>query len=139
MSSEIDLIEIEHILVTVERGLRQQFPFDFHERCAYASYAIRALLKDAGTQSELVGGDFLAFVVSTDNRRAGVQGFAFGEQQCSHFWVETDDRIVDLGPFFLPRESSYPAVSMPAVAWKMSYALPHDTRRRMSSYHGRME
>lgn len=125
------LRRLERVLTVIERTLRNEFPEDFPKRCAYAACGIRALLADAGIHAELVGGDFAAFVVSPDGLRAGVQGFGFGQDQCSHFWLETSGRLIDIGPYFLPRESSYPVVPMPAVAWDLAHALPLFLRYRI--------
>jgi hypothetical protein len=105
------LRQLELILIAVERTLRQQFPNDFFKRCAYSAFGIRALMKDAGVCAELVGGDFAAFTMSPSGDRAAVQGFGFGDDQCAHFWVEADQRLVDIAPYFLPHDSSYPRKS----------------------------
>lgn len=116
--------QLERVLAVVERSLRKQFPDDFHKRCVYAALGIHTLLRDAGVAAELTGGDVLAFVVAQDNSRAGMQGFGFGKEQCSHFWVESEGCILDLGPYFIPNGSSYPVARMPAAAWPLSEALP---------------
>jgi hypothetical protein len=122
--------KIERVMAAVDRTLRRQFPEDYFKRCAYSAFGIHALLLDAGVEAQIVGGDFGAFIVSPDNRRAAVQGFGFGEEQCSHFWVESDGRLLDLGPHYLPRDSSFPVVAMPAVAWPLAEPLPRGLRYR---------
>lgn len=124
------LRQLERILTVVERTLRQQFPSDFFKRCAYSAFGIRALMKDAGVHAELVGGDFVAFTMSPHGERAAMQGFGLGDDQCSHFWVEADQRLIDISPCFLPQDSSYPIVPMPAVAWSFSHSLPRYLRYR---------
>ncbi|MGY6161856.1 hypothetical protein [Paraburkholderia strydomiana] len=124
------LRELEPILAIVADALRQQFPDDFHKRCPYAAWGVRSLLSDAGIQAEIVGGDFVAFVISNDGIRAGMHGFAHSKDQCSHFWVEANGRLIDLGPHFLPNESSFDVAPMPAVAWDLSYPLPRFLRYR---------
>lgn len=125
------LRQLERILTVVERTLRKTFPDDCQKRCAYSAFGIHALLKDAGVEATLIGGDFAAFVMSLDGAQASVQGFGFGEDQCSHFWVEADGRLIDVAPHFLPRESSYPVVPMPAIAWDLSETLPQYFRYRV--------
>jgi hypothetical protein len=125
------LRELEPILTTVAAALQAEFPDDFHKRCAYAAWGVRSLLFDAGIQAEIVGGDFVAFVVSRDGTRAGMHGFAHSADQCSHFWVEASGRLIDLGPYFLPRESSFDVAPMPAVAWELSHPLPRFLRYRI--------
>jgi hypothetical protein len=123
-AEQIPLRKIEKVLTVVDRSLRMAFQTDFDRRCAYAVFGIRSLLQDIGCTAQVFGGDFLAFVVSRDGMRAGLQGFGGGETQCSHFWVETEERIIDLGPHYLPKSSSFPVVRMPAVAWKKNGELP---------------
>lgn len=118
------------LLGVVVRNLRREFPDDFYKRCHYAAFAMRALLLDAGVEAEIVGGDFVAFIVSRDGTRAGMQGFGFGKEQCSHFWVIAEGRLFDVGPHLLPSDSSYPVAAMPLVAWDMEATLPAYLRYR---------
>jgi hypothetical protein len=127
----LHLRQLERILTVVERTLRKSFPDDYHKRCAYSAFGIYTLLKDADVPAHLVGGDFVAFVMSLDGQRAAVQGFGFGEDQPSHFWVEAEGRLIDIAPHFLPRESSFPVVEMPAVAWNLAEPLPLFLRYRV--------
>lgn len=124
------LRQLEHILTVVERTLRHQFPSDFFKRCAYSAFGIQALMKDVGVHAELVGGDFVAFTMSPQGEKAAMQGFGLGDDQCPHFWVEADQRLIDISPCFLPQDSSYPIVPMPAVAWSFSHSLPRYLRYR---------
>jgi hypothetical protein len=117
-------------LGVVVRSLRKEFPDDFHKRCYYAAFAMRALLRDAGVEAEIVGGDFVAFIVSSNGARAGMQGFGFGKEQCSHFWIVAEGRLLDVGPHLLPNDSSYPVAAMPLVAWEMEASLPPYLRYR---------
>lgn len=122
--------QILRLLTTVVRSIRKEFPTDFYKRCSYAAFATRALLLDAGVESEIVGGDFMAFIVSKNGARAGMQGFGFGKEQCSHFWTIADGHLIDVGPHLLPHDSSYPIAAMPLVAWNMSSTLPAYLRYR---------
>lgn len=127
---DLHIRRIETCLAIVERTLRRTFPQDFYKRCAYAAYGTATLMRDHGVCAEIVGGDFAAFIMSTDHRRAGMQGFAFGESQCSHFWVEAGGRLLDVAPHLLPHDASYPVVPMPAVAWDLVHTLPRSLQYR---------
>lgn len=129
-SPPLSLRQLERILAIVDRCLRKTFPDDHHQRCAYAAFGVRELMRDAGAAPEIMGGDFVAFIVARDGGRAGMAGFAYGEDQCSHFWVECDDLIIDLGPSYLPLRASYPAARMPAVIFRPSESLPNYLRYR---------
>lgn len=115
---------ITRTLYVVDRSLRKEFPEDYYKRCMYAAFGTTALLQDAGFKANIVGGDFLAFVVARFEQRAGLQGFGLGTDQPSHFWVEVDDTIVDVGPYYLPDDSRFPAASMPFIAWSPASELP---------------
>jgi hypothetical protein len=118
------------LLGVVVRSLRKEFPDDFYKRCYYAAFAMRALLQDAGVEAEIVGGDFVAFIICSNGARAGMQGFGFGEGQCSHFWVVAEGLLLDVGPHLLPNDSSYPVAAMPFVAWAMEAPFPAYLRYR---------
>ncbi len=121
---------IERVLCVVDKCLRSQFPDDYHKRCMYASFGIHRLLDGMGYKPEIVGGDFLAFVISKDGCDATLQGYGSPTEPVSHFWVELDGAIIDLGTYYLPIESSYPASEMPAVCWGREHALPKGLRYR---------
>ena len=122
--------QILKLLGVVVRSLRKEFPEDFYKRCYYAAFAMRALLLDAGVEAEIVGGDFVAFIVARDGTRAGLQGFGFGAEQCSHFWVEAEGRLIDVGPYLLPEDASYSVSAMPLVAWDLATPFPAYLRYR---------
>lgn len=124
MSGEGSLATLERVLAAVEACLCETFPADFFRRCAFSAFAIRALLRDAGIDAVLVGGQFAAFVMTPDQARLAVQGFRGGHEPHPHYWVEADDRLIDLGPHLLAFGSDYPIVPMPALAWDMSAPLP---------------
>lgn len=123
-------IQTARLLSVVVRSLRKEFPDDFYKRCSYAAFATRALLLDAGVESEIIGGDMVAFIISRDGRRAGMQGFGFGKEQCSHFWVEAEGALIDVGPFLLPQDASYPVAEIPLVAWNLAQPFPAYLRYR---------
>jgi len=125
----MQLRQLERMLTVVERTLRKEFPADFHKRCGYAAFGLRALLDDAGIEAEAMGGDFAALIITRDGNPA-MHGFAHGQEQCAHFWIELPDRLIDLGPYFLPNEASSPIAQMPAVAWDKTHPLPHYLRYR---------
>lgn len=126
----MNMRKLERTLAVVDRALRREFPTDFHKRCMYAAFAIKTLLRDQGIDAQIVGGDFASFVISPDLAEPSFQGFGYGEIDCSHFWVETEDRLIDLGPSYLPLESREPIVAMPAAAWELTHPLPNYLRYR---------
>jgi hypothetical protein len=60
---------IVRLLSVLVRSLRKEFPEDFYKRCNYAVFGMRALLLDARVEAEIVGGDFVDFIVSKDGAR----------------------------------------------------------------------
>ncbi|WP_150636667.1 hypothetical protein [Pseudomonas fluorescens] len=124
----IEVAVVERILCVVDRCLRSQFPDDYHKRCMYASFGIHRLLQAMGHNPVVVGGKFLAFVVSRHERKGSMQGYASDTGEHSHYWVELNGVIIDLGTYYLPVESSFPACEVPAVFWDTSYALPRGLR-----------
>jgi hypothetical protein len=121
----------------VDRTLRREFPDDYDKRCMYAAFACSALLEDLGFDANIVGGDFLAFIVSTSGQRAGLQGFGEGQGQLSHFWVEIGETLIDVGPHYLPKGSSYRASPVPFVAWSRASTLPKFLRYRVQVRYAR--
>lgn len=121
---------IERIMTVVAECLREMFPGDFYKRCAYTATGTLSLLREAGADGSLVGGDFAAFIVATAGNKAGLQGFGLGTDQCSHFWVEAEGRLIDVAPHFLPADASYPIVPMPGVAWDLARGRPQALRYR---------
>ena len=131
----LELAEIERALAIVEYCLCEAFPRDFFRRCAFAAFGVRALLQDAGVEAVMVGGQFAALVVAAGESKIAVQGFAGGPDIFPHFWVEAQDRLIDLGPHMLAYGSDYPVLAMPALAWEMSAPLPVAIRYKA---HGRL-
>lgn len=121
---------VARTLYVVDRSLRKEFPADYYKRCMYAAFGTQALLADAGTDAAIVGGEFLAFVVAASGERAGLQGFGYGEGESSHYWVQAEGTIVDLGPHYLPDDARYAAAPLPFVAWSPASALPKFLRYR---------
>ncbi|MFD1611203.1 hypothetical protein ACFSCW_05240 [Sphingomonas tabacisoli] len=125
-----DLAAIEHMLGVVEACLLETFPDDFYRRCAFSAFGMRALLRDAGADPVLVGGQFAALVSAPDGSRQALQGFRSGKEPHPHYWVEANDRLIDLSPHLLAFGSDYPILPMPALAWEMSAPLPAAFRYR---------
>lgn len=122
-------------MYVVDRALRATFPGDYDKRCLYSAFATCTLIQDAGYSASIVGGRFLAFVVSETGDRAGLQGFGGDLDQLdppSHFWVEAEGRILDLGPRYLSRGSSFPTAPIPMVAWNPPDGLPKYLRYQAS-------
>jgi len=126
--SALDLALLEQVMGVVEALLCESFPDDFYRRCAFSAFSVRALLRDVGIDAVLVGGQFAAFVMTPDHARLAVQGFRSGHEPHPHYWVEAEDRLIDLGPHLLAFGSDYPIVAMPAIAWDMSAPLPASFR-----------
>jgi hypothetical protein len=47
-----------------------------------------------------------------------------GKNEPSHYWVTVSDTIVDMGPHYLTKGSSFPAAQIPFVVWADASALP---------------
>jgi hypothetical protein len=62
---------ITRSLYVVDRSLRKEFREDYYKRCMYAAFGTTALLHEAGFKANIVGGDFLAFVVARFEQRGG--------------------------------------------------------------------
>ncbi|HBN8198465.1 hypothetical protein ACM79J_26395 [Pseudomonas aeruginosa] len=120
----VEVTIVERILCVVDRCLRNQFPEDYYKRCMYASFGVHRLLQAQGYSPVLVGGNFGALVLSRDQRTASIQGYSSSSGEHSHYWVELDNSIIDLGSYYLPIESSFQACDVPAVFWNASYPLP---------------
>jgi hypothetical protein len=117
-------------LYIVERELRHSFPDDYDARCMYAAFGLRGLFHNSGVAATLVGGDFMAFVASKSLPYGSHQGFAGSENGYSHFWIEVEGSLVDLGPHFLPRKSRFSAAKMPLLAWRLEEEFPAYLRYR---------
>jgi hypothetical protein len=91
----------------------------------YGSFGLSALLRDEGISTQIIGGDFICAVVAKDGSRMTLQGFA-GQPggMPSHYWVEAQGLLLDLGPMYLPCESSFPASPLPALRWPTTSKLP---------------
>jgi len=123
-----DDVIIEATITVVDRTLRREFCEDFYKRCAYAAMATCNLLADKGIQSEMLGGNFAAFVVSPDGRRAGMSGYGFSREQSAHFWVEAAGRYIDIGPHYLPLRPGQVSQAMPPAVWPVIQPLPRYLR-----------
>ena len=122
---------VSRALAVTDETLREVFPSDYFKRCMYAAFGLGSLLGDAGIRATVVGGDFLCAVVSQDGRQMNLQGFGTtGVGEPSHFWVEAQGLLLDLGTTYLPYESSFAAAQLPAVRWPLSSALPDFLRYR---------
>lgn len=108
----------------------------YWKRCMYAAYGMRTMLQADGLEADIVYGDVACFAISPDARGAGWQGFANkGEGPAAHFWIETKGLLLDLGPHYLPAESSWPMAPIPLVRWPLSEALPKYLRYRERGRH----
>ncbi|NMX32262.1 MULTISPECIES: hypothetical protein [Pseudomonas] len=124
----VDAAVVERVFCVVDRCLRAQFPDDFYKRCLYASFGVHSLLRAMGHGPAVVGGNFLAFVVSRDQRQGSMQGYGSESGEHSHYWVELDGLILDLGTYYLPVGSRFSASEMPAMVWDKGYRMPKGLR-----------
>lgn len=124
----VDAVLVERVLCVVDRCLKGQFPDDYYKRCLYASFGVHSLLQAMGHKPSVVGGNFLAFVVSRDQRQATMQGYGSDSGEHSHYWIELDGAVIDPGTHYLPIGSSFPAYEMPALFWDMDYRMPKGLR-----------
>lgn len=116
---------IGQALAIADVSLREFFPNDFYKRCMYASFGVAALLKDEGISAHLSAGDFICTVVSRNGMQMSLQGFgASSDGAPSHYWVSAHEHLLDLGPMYLPYESSFPAASLPILRWPTAIKLP---------------
>lgn len=128
---------LERSFAIVDRALRQSFPDDYCKRCMYAAFGMQSLLTELGFPASIQGGDVLAFMVARSGKQAGLQGFANASDGHAHYWTVSENRLVDIGPYYLPRDSSFPAVPVPLVAWDMFEQLPPFLRYRIAEDFGR--
>jgi len=56
--------------------------------------------------------------------QASMQGYASESGEHSHYWVDLNGSIIDLGTYYLPVGSKFPACEIPAVIWDAGYDLP---------------
>lgn len=116
---------IARAFAAVDASLREVFPLDFHSRCMYASLGMVALLEDAGIAAQMIGGDIACAVIEKGGNRKGFQGFGLSSSGApTHFWVETQDLLLDLGLMYLPHRSTYPLSKLPVVRWNLENHLP---------------
>lgn len=124
----VEAAVVERVLCVVDRCLRSQFPDDYYKRCMYASFGVYRLLKAMGHDPVVVGGNFLTFVVARNEPKGSMQGYGSDSSKHAHFWVELNGSIIDLGTYYLPIGSSFPAHDIPATFWDKSHALPSGMR-----------
>ena len=124
----VDAVVVERVLCVVDRCLKGQFPDDYYKRCLYASFGVHNLLQAMGYKPTVVGGNFLAFVVSRDQRQASMQGYGSASRELSHYWIELDGTFIDLSTHYLPIGSSFPACKMAALLWDMGFRMPKGLR-----------
>jgi len=124
----VDAVLVERVLCVVDRCLKGRFPDDYYKRCLYASFGVHSLLQAMGHKPTIVGGNFLAFVVSRDQRQATMQGYGSDSGEHSHYWIELDGAVIDPGTYYLPMGSSFQACEMPALCWDVGYRMPKGLR-----------
>jgi hypothetical protein len=91
----------------------------------YASFGIAALLKDEGISAQIIGGDFVCAVIAKDQSQMTLQGFGSQPSKVpSHYWIEAQGTLIDLGTMYLPYGSSFPASPLPVMRWPTTLNLP---------------
>lgn len=135
----VEMLVVERVMCVVDRCLRNQFPDDYYKRCMYASFGIYRLLQAMGHSPVVVGGNFLAFVVARNEPKGSMQGYVSDASKHAHFWIEVDHRLLDLGTYYLPSGSSFPACDIPATYWDKSHALPSGLRYEPEARYGSLE
>ena len=117
---------IDRVFHTVDQELRQSFPDDYWKRCMYAASATKTLLEKLGKNSIVVSGDFIGFVVSPDSKTASFRGFASAENSAAHLWVECENTLLDIMPFYLPddNENQNSMCKLAPIAWNQKERLP---------------
>ncbi|MHC2483456.1 hypothetical protein [Rhizobium leguminosarum] len=115
----------------VDRALRRSFPTDYYKRCMYTAFGMQTLLSDYGHEASIQGGDAVTFMVSRSGQQAGMQGFANAAEGHAHYWVVAAGRLIDIGPHYLPQDSSFPAAAVPLICWDLSGDLPPFLRYRV--------
>jgi hypothetical protein len=122
---------ITRALTVVDLSLREVFPNNYWKRCTYAAFGLNRLLSQGGIASEFVSGDILCFTLSTDGRTPLLEGYgnAAGGGP-SHYWIEAEGALLDLGAHYLPMEARRPIVPMPVIRWDAKEPLPRYLRYR---------
>lgn len=128
---------VSRSLAIVDLTLRDVFTDNYWKRCMYAAFGLQQSLKEEGIASDIVAGDVACFVLYTQDNQPGIDGFMNETPHVpAHFWVETGDSLIDLGPHYLPRDTKRPIANMPFIRWPLNQALPHYLRYRESARYG---
>jgi hypothetical protein len=77
-----------------------------------------------GHNASIHGGDAVTFMVSRSGQKAGMQGFAGAVEVHAHFWVIASEWLIDIGPHYLPQDSSFLAAPVPLAFWDLTARLP---------------
>lgn len=115
---------IRRATVVVDREMRKEFPEDFYKRCYYSAAAVVHIIRTAGGQAALVGGDMAGFMLTVNGRQATLQGFGGSTEGMSHVWVEASGSLIDLGFHYLPYDARRPSLPMPVATWQLADELP---------------
>jgi len=130
-STQDNLDAISRSLALTDRALREFFPDNYWKRCMYAAFGLQLLLEHEGIGCDIVAGDMLCVV----RKRRGGAPYMDGYKspipgRPAHFWVETTDAILDMGPYYLPKEAREPIADLPFVRWLKRAGLPNFLRYR---------
>lgn len=96
----------------------------------YGAYALAHLLRERDFGATVVGGDFAIFVPARDGKSAAFHGFGGSNEPgtASHYWVESDGRIIDASTLLLHRTTDQLIVRLPVVYWPVGQTLPRYLR-----------
>lgn len=125
---------------TIDRELRKRFPDNAGRRCMYGAFALAHLLRDATFEATVIGGDFAIFVPTRDGKSAAFHGFGGSTKlgTTSHYWVESEGRLLDASTLLLHTTTLQNIVRLPVVYWPVSKSLPRYIRydKKMRAYAG---
>lgn len=118
------------IALAVNRELIKRFPENAGQRCMYSAYALAHLLREQDREATVVGGDFAIFAPARDGKSAAFHGFGGADEPgtASHYWVESEDRLVDASTLLLHQTTNQAIVRLPIVYWPIIRKLPRYIR-----------
>lgn len=118
------------IALAAHRELKKRFPENAGQRCMYGAYAVAHLLREQDFGATVVGGDFAMFVPARDGRSAAFHGFGGSNEPgtASHYWVESDGRLIDASTLLLHKTTDQTIVRLPIIYWPVEQPLPRYIR-----------
>lgn len=116
--------------LAVNRELIKRFPKNAGQRCMYSAYALAHLLREQDREATVLGGNFAIFAPSRDGKSAAFHGFGGSDEPgtASHYWVESEGRLIDASTLLLHQTTDQAIVRLPIVYWPMIKKLPRYVR-----------